>query len=93
MGARKGRLAAYAEHYIMLKDQVDGMKVRGRPRCPCCRTPLNIVYEGASGKVGEKCKKCRTSCIVDVGQMRTYKIVEEILPFPAAGVTMEQAGR
>lgn len=51
------------------KKERDSLKIRGKVKCPACGWPANQVYEGASGLIGNKCRKCGVRFITDTSTL------------------------
>ncbi|MBR1709716.1 MAG: hypothetical protein IJ719_12955 [Clostridia bacterium] len=50
------------------------LKIKWKPKCPCCGQPLVHVFEGATGVCGVKCKKCGHRFLID---NTTMKVIED----------------
>ena len=47
------------------QEEVRNVKLKGKPKCPACGTPLTFVYEGSIGFSGEKCPRCKQRFLVN----------------------------
>ncbi len=56
--------------------EVMRLRLRGKVKCPHCRQVLSLIYEGASGYTGEKCKRCRQEYLVNMETLETVLIEE-----------------
>lgn len=54
--------------------ELESLKLKGKPKCPFCRKPLNYVYEGTKGMTGEKCKLCGNSFLVNTETLKVSLI-------------------
>ena len=57
---------------VVSQQQVLKLRLKGKPKCPFCRIPLNFIYEGSKGLTGEKCFKCGNSFLVN---METLEVI------------------
>lgn len=55
---------------------VKAMKLKAKPRCPFCKTPLTFVYADAVGHINEKCK-CGNSFVIDLQTLELQQVVED----------------
>lgn len=62
---------------VITKNDVSQLRLKGKPRCLCCNTPLTFVYQGNIGIIGEKCRKCGQSFLVDTETLEVLKILED----------------
>ena len=53
------------------------MKLKGKPKCPCCKNPLSYVYEGATGFTSQKCHRCKQEFLVNAETLEVTQIVKE----------------
>lgn len=51
--------------HIISRQELNRIRLRGKPKCPHCKLPLMFVYEGAKGYTGVKCKRCRQSYLIN----------------------------
>lgn len=63
----------------VLKSQIQGMKLKGKPACPYCNKPLTFGYEDLRGHANQKCPNCGRNSFVDFNQMVAYKIMEDVV--------------
>ncbi len=56
------------------RKEVQRMKLRGKPRCLACGTPLTFIYEGSTGYSGEKCPKCKQEYLINTETLEVIKI-------------------
>ncbi|WP_031420656.1 hypothetical protein [Lachnoclostridium phytofermentans] len=63
---------------VMLQSYVDSMKLKGKPKCPCCGNSLTYVYSDTQeGHINQKCYRCKGKVLIDLKTMETYLIVED----------------
>ncbi len=58
------------------RSEVRKMKLRGKPKCPCCDIPLTFIYEGSTGMSGEKCPRCKQEYLIDTETLEVIKILK-----------------
>lgn len=58
------------------KLEVSRLKLKWKPKCQICGRPLTFVYEGTTGKLGEKCPQCKQEYLVDTGAMEVIRILK-----------------
>ena len=56
------------------RSDIQRMRLRGKPKCPHCKIPLNFIYEGSKGFTGEKCKRCNQEYLVNMETLEVVKI-------------------
>ena len=59
---------------VITKDEVQKMRLKGKPLCPNCSIPLTFVYEGSIGFSGEKCQRCKQTFLVNTETLQVMTI-------------------
>ena len=59
------------------RSELMNMKLKGKPKCPCCKNPLSYVYEGATGFTSQKCHRCKQEFLVNAETLEVTQIVKE----------------
>ena len=59
---------------IVTDDGVKRLKLKGKPKCLACGRPLSFIFEGSTGIVGEKCKKCGQEYLVNTETLEVIKV-------------------
>ena len=57
------------------QEELRGMKLKGKPKCPACGIPLTFIYEGSVGLSSEKCPRCKQEYLVNTGTLEVIKIL------------------
>lgn len=58
------------------EEEVQKMKLKGKPKCLACGNPLTFVYEGAKGYSRMKCLRCRQEFLVNLETLEVVKITK-----------------
>ena len=58
------------------QEQLQDMKLKGKPKCPMCGIPLTFIYEGSTGFSSEKCPRCKQEYLVDTGTLEVIRILK-----------------
>lgn len=56
------------------RKEVDRMRIKGKPKCPSCGNPFSYIFEGSKGMTEEKCRRCKTTCLVDTETLEVIRI-------------------
>ncbi len=59
---------------MISQEEVRKMKLKGKPKCPICNTPLTFVYEGSIGFSGEKCSRCKQRFLINTATLEVLMI-------------------
>ena len=63
---------------MIMLSELHQLRLKGKPRCPVCNTPLTYVYEGSTGYSGEKCKRCNQEFLVNTETLEVFRISKAI---------------
>ena len=64
---------------VIYRIQMHEMRLRAKPKCPCCNNSLTFIYDDVSeGHINQKCHRCGRQVMIDLKTMETFLVIEDL---------------